>query len=197
MSQRLAKLLPHSFLAVWGMLLSVVVASLMIGHWVSLPHPQAGQRLPSATQVSRAGEQDVQCAAFHFLYGDCPCSRRVLKKVIARQPVPGACETIVFIGEDAEFEAKAAECGFRVETLAREELKAKYGIESAPLLVVTDGQGIIQYSGGYTSRKQGLDIQDEELIRAVLAGNPREGLPLYGCAVSKELKSIVDPLDLK
>lgn len=184
----------------WAGILLVVISSLMVGHWVSLPHPEMGEQLRIQTATSSGhGSEDLGGAvyAFHFLYGDCPCSRRVLKRVVAREPVTGARERIVFIGRDPELQRDAAAKGYAVDCVDPEQLQSKYGVESAPLLILTNENGEILYSGGYTSRKQGLDVQDVELISRVVAGEPVEGLPLYGCAVSRSLKAIIDPLNLK
>ena len=135
--------------------------------------------------------------AFHFLYGDCPCSRRVLKHVAGRGKIAGATEHIVLIGNDDPLGREAQAKGFGIDIVSPEDLKSVYGIESAPLLVVTDCSGTILYSGGYTPRKQGLAIKDVAIIGQAVAGDVPKGLPLYGCAVSKDLKAIIDPLSIK
>ena len=119
------------------------------------------------------------------------------RRVIERSPVPGSIETIVLVGEDPENEKLALEKGFSVDIVTPDNLRAKYGVDAAPLLIVTDLEGAIRYSGGYTSRKQGLDVQDEKMIRSLVQGDSIEELPVYGCAVSKDLQSIVDPFNLK
>ncbi len=73
----------------------------------------------------------------------------------------------------------------------------KYGIESAPLMIVDDAHGVIRYAGGYTSRKQGLDYQDQAIVHQLLSGAEVDPLPLFGCAVSQRLKQMVDPFRLK
>ncbi|TWU04076.1 hypothetical protein [Neorhodopirellula pilleata] len=185
------------FFSTWVAGLLLVCASLMVGHWVTLPHPRAGEIVPRTVGWATPSDSEKQVFAFHFLYGDCPCSRRVLKHVLSRQPIPGAIERIVLIGQDQQGQADAIGLGFEVDVVTPAQLKELYGVESAPLLVVSDGSGTIRYSGGYTSRKQGLDIQDQTIIQKTIADQDVEGLPLYGCAVSKSLRAIVDPLNLK
>lgn len=183
-------------LAIWAGILTIAVSSLMAGHWVTLPHPEAGDQFVANVQL--AGSEDSSpIATFHFLYGDCPCSRRVLNHVIDRKAIDHANERIVLIGEDPQQQLAAENAGFDVDTVTPEGLMERYGIESAPLLVVTRADGTILYSGGYTSRKQGLDYQDTDAINSALAGNVMEGLPPYGCAVSKRLQDMIDPLSLK
>ncbi len=196
------QLVARLVLPVWALLLMVVIASLMANHWVSLPHPALGATVtvtdlsnPSSGSVTSL--DDSRWFALHVLFAECPCSRRVLKHVVSREPLSGVRERIVFIGKDEELQQLAIHNGYEIECLSAEELGTKYGIESAPLLLVTEPSGTIRYSGGYTPRKQGLDIQDAEIISNTLAGKTVTELPVYGCAVSQNLKAIVDPFGLK
>jgi hypothetical protein len=191
---------------IWALGMLTVSASLMASHWITLPHPELGINLKgfSSQPLFRLDDTTTKDAeikagplAFHFLYGDCPCSRRILKHVLARSPVAGSSERIVFVGNDPEMEEEAIQCGYEVDVVTPIELQTKYGIESVPLLVVTESTGEILYSGGYTSRKQSLDIHDKEIIEGIARGESMDDFPLYGCAVSEELKSIIDPLGLK
>ena len=183
-----------AIIPMWAATLCVVVSSLMVGHWVTLPHPDSGSTMQvSDGIVTSAGGYRT----YHFLYGNCPCSRRVLKQVLTRCPIEGANERIVLVGSDREFEEKALLQGFELDVVTPVRLKDTYGVESAPLLVITKDDGTICYSGGYTSRKQGLDFQDVEIVSRTISGSMVEGLPVFGCAVSSELKAIIDPLNLK
>ncbi|MEL6111128.1 MAG: hypothetical protein AAFU85_34405 [Planctomycetota bacterium] len=168
--------------------------SLTAGHWISLPSPSVGE---SFTPEQLPENPRVELRAFHFLYGDCPCSRRVLDEVIERQPVNGVIERIVVIGDQKTDVQMAEASGFEVDRCAPLEADAKYGVSAAPLLVVTLGDGTILYSGGYTSRKQGPDNQDVRILSSLSRGEEVENLPVYGCAVSEDLKQLVDPFRLK
>lgn len=177
---------------IWGSFLTCAMATLMAGHWVSLPHPEKG------TSLNGYRGQSVESVnVFHFLYGDCGCSRRILKQLLKRDVVEGVSERIVLIGNDDAAESLATQKGFAVSRLTPAELKQQYEVESAPLLIITDNTGTIRYSGGYTSRKQGLDNQDLRIIQSILDGEQYSELPVYGCAVSKRLKDLIDPLNLK
>ena len=183
-------------ITIWAATMFLFVATLMVGHWASLPHPEVGERFPNiAVQDVGFNGEEIDVQAFHFLYVDCPCSRRVIRHLSNRTPLDGAIENVVFVGDTLPNER--IHDGFNVELLSPVELKQRYGIESAPLLVVTDSVGTITYSGGYTSRKQGPDIQDVEIISAAVKGTAYQKLPVFGCAVSNELKSLVDPLGIK
>lgn len=195
-TKRTRRLLASAAIPVWAISMTLVVAYLMVGHWVPLPHPEAGETL-SVESRRDVVMPEVEWTAFHILNGSCPCSRRVLKHVTERDPLNGVVERIVLIEENAETLRLLVNAGYLVDCVTPAELKKKYGVESAPLLVVTDSSGTIVYAGGYTSRKQGLDFQDTRIIESVVLGNQPESLPLYGCAVSDSLKSIIDPLGFK
>jgi hypothetical protein len=62
------------------------------------------------------------------------------------------------------------------------------GIEAAPLLVVLNPQGQLAYSGGYTQRKGGPEIEDTTILAKVQQAMPPTSLPIFGCAVSERLK---------
>jgi hypothetical protein len=55
----------------------------------------------------------------------------------------------------------------------------------------------VVYSGGYTSRKQGPEIEDVAIVAAVRAQKVPKTLPVFGCATARELASALDPLGLK
>lgn len=190
-------------LIAWFAGMSLIAASLMVGHWITLPHPEtndqqwASQLVDAKLELEASSHDGEKWTALHFLYGDCACSRRILKLVAKQAPNPDANERIVLIGEAPELAAQAVEQGYGLDQVTPQQLMEKYGIESAPFLVVMDPQGTPKYAGGYTSRKQGLDAQHDDIIAQLIAGEDVESLPLYGCAVSKRLKTIVDPLGLK
>ena len=77
------------------------------------------------------------------------------------------------------------------------ELAARYGLEAAPVFVVADPEGELRYVGGYTTRKQGLDNRDLAIITELRAGHDQRELPLFGCAVSRSLQQLLDPLGLR
>lgn len=194
-------------ISIWAIVLTLVCSSLMVGHWVSLPTPAVGSTLESAefqgksptnarSTLVRLPAEDRWLVS-HFLYADCPCSRKVLDHVVHREPLANVNERIVLIGHPQPTELEAAQAKFSVELISPEALLAQYGVESVPLLVVADRDGTIKYSGGYTRRKQGLDYQDQSIVRQLVAGGQVDPLPLYGCAVSQRLKRIVDPMGLK
>ena len=183
-------------LSVWGSALLVIVGALMVGHWVPLPKPAVGERWRVARAVDRG---NTGHRVFHFLYDDCPCSRRVLRKVLSRAAITGISEKIVLItnSSNREVEEQARRQGFFVAQVSPSQLKAEYNVESAPLLLVINADNQIVYSGGYSDRKQAYAVNDEEIITSVAERGEFEGYPVLGCAVSKELKRLVDPFRFK
>lgn len=210
--QSSVKYASYLVLAVWAGLLTVAVSSLMAGHWVSLPHPESGSRLVMGDEATD-GPSGESIVTFHFLYSDCPCSRRVLNHVLKRKSLERANERLVLIGDSPNQQSAAQSAaqsatqtatqnaaeslGFNVDMVTPAGLMKRYGIEAAPLLVVTKLDGTILYSGGYTARKQGLNYRDVDVINRALSGETLDSLPLYGCAVSERLQSLIDPLSLK
>ena len=188
----------HGVLAVWACLMIGIGASLMVSHWVPMPRPAVDDAAWRANLADiRTNQPSGRWTVLHFLYAECPCSRRVLEHVIERPPHEGVTERIILIGSDNKLAARAEQQGYVVDSVPPADLEAKYGVEAAPLLVVCGPDGKPLYAGGYTARKQGPDFQDQQIIADVMAGHDVEPLPLYGCAVSRRLRGIVDPLGLK
>jgi hypothetical protein len=84
-----------------------------------------------------------------------------------------------------------------VEEISADELAQRFHIESVPLLVIVDPTGVLRYVGGYTLRQQGLDYQDLEILAQLRQNRATHSLPIYGCAVSRQLKSYLDPIGIK
>ncbi len=182
----------------WGFAMVAVVGSLMVSHWVRLPHPTADDQAWSATLAShRSASAARDWTVFHFLNADCACSRRILVKLADESPHRGVCERIVILGSEDKTTRAAIENGFEVEFVTRAELDQRYAIAAVPMFAVVAPDGSTKYSGGYTSRKQGLDVQHRDIIGKLVAGESSEPLPVYGCAVSKQLQAAIDPFGIK
>lgn len=169
----------------------------MAGHWVTLPVPdrENDRLLEAVSALPQAGERKWHLV--HFLYGKCRCSQRTLDYLFERERPEEVAETLVLVDPNEEQLQKAATAQLEVETVQRAALKDRFGIESAPLLLIVNPSGEVTYSGGYTTRKQGLDFQDVELLNTAQANQPATPLPLYGCGVSRELQRYLDPIGLK
>jgi hypothetical protein len=183
---------------IWAPLLLCVVASLMVSHWATLPKPARADRVVASAlaQLRQTGDSG-KWQAVHVLYSECRCSRRILRHLFERGPVSGVAETIVLVGSSTEYAEGAKRSGYRLVVVTPAELAEKYGFESAPLLAVGDPAGNVRYLGGFTDRKQGLEIRDLAIIQALQREEKTAELPLFGCAVSQSLQKLLDPLNLK
>ncbi len=182
---------------VGGLLLAV--ASLMAGHWYTLPKPKhEDPQLRAALWEMRSQDEQDEWVAYHILYSDCGCSRRVLEHLFSlSEDEVETSEKLILVGAHPEYERRAQAAQLSTLVLSPRELKTRLGIESAPLFIVGDPQGKLRYVGGYTERKRGLAILDREILSRARTEQPQSELPLFGCAVSKRLQDLVDPLGLK
>ena len=179
-------------LLLWAFAMTVLIGSLMATHWIVLPAPAVGDE----TKLADA-EACENLQVFHVLYMDCPCARRIAEHLGNRGRLKESRETVLLLGQNPDMAKRMIEAGFLVESLTSQELFEKHGIESSPLLLVTDRDGTVIYSGGYTDVKQGIGIRDVEIIRKIAAGKTVMPLPVFGCAVSERLQKQTDPLRLK
>jgi len=191
------KVLRHA-LWLWLPLSLAVISALMIAHSVSLPVPAHEDPVLTRAmlQLRVPGAQPSWLVA-HVLYTECACSRSMLDHLISRPHPSGVQETLVLAGNNAEMAARARAHGFRVVTIKPEELRTRFSVVSVPMLIVDDPEGHVRYAGGYTTSKRGPDPQDLEIIATLQRASLVAELPVFGCAVSKELQAELDPLGLK
>ena len=208
----LEKLAARVVLSLWFPSVLVVCAYLLGGHILTLPSPTGDSvRLTSAVATMRGHGASTadRWIVLHVLYEDCRCSARVLDHLLSRRAEPGETERIVLVStrwgaepseeraEDGALAARIEAAGFELERTSPEALESRYGIQAAPLLVVSDPTGRVRYVGGYTDRKQSVAIRDREILHDLRQGGSVEALPVFGCAVSKTLGESVDPLGLR
>lgn len=198
MIRRLPRWAAWFCLALWAALSIVAQSTLMVSHWYTLPSPnRADPALEEALAALVPEAEQGSWTAVHVLYSACRCSQRVFEHLFESSRPEGLYEVVLLVGGEASLEARAAAAGFDVVTLSPRDLEARFGIVSAPLLLVSSPGGELRYAGGYTERKQGYAVEDLEVIGALQAGVEPSELPLYGCGVSKELQQILDPMGLK
>lgn len=188
--RKLGRLLGRGAFAVSTGATLLVGSLLMAQHMIALPKP-ALAALPRERPAA-----DGRLSVTHVLMESCGCSQQVLQHLLERRARPEVHERILFIGSDAIAE-RARAAGYSFRSLSAEQLKAGYGIESSPLMIIVDSAVRVRYLGGYTSVKRGPDIRDLDLIGEVERGESPAGLPVFGCAVSRELQRAIDPLGLK
>lgn len=171
---------------------------LMAGHLLTLPRPdQLDPDVARAIEAARAPEERGAWMAVHVLSAECGCSQRVLEHLVARGPVSGMREKVLFIGEPTALTRRARAAGFTVDLLTGDELAARYRLEAAPLLVVADPRDEVRYLGGYAERAGSPVIEDTSVFARLRAGESVAPLPIFGCAVSRRLQKTLDPLGLK
>lgn len=174
-------------LAAWVLSLSGFGGWALSRHLPAMPLPDAADpRLGAAVAALSPG--DGRPLAMHVIYGECPCSRRVLDAVLSRDADPAIAEALILVGPDPAAAARATARGLTVRVVPPSRLAAEIGVEAAPALVVADADGRVLTVSGYTDRKQGPRIEDRALIAEALAGQARS-LPLFGCAVSARLRA--------
>ncbi|RYZ01280.1 MAG: hypothetical protein EOO73_36130 [Myxococcales bacterium] len=168
----------------------LVGAGLLAKHVVALPAPSTDARLSrSLGELRRAGGPDW--LAVHVLYAECRCSQRIVAHLTTTERPRGWQEVVLWVGQAAPEPALSR--AFDVRRVSEQQL-ARWGVESAPLLVALGPDGRVAYAGGYTDRKQGPDIRDLRILSAAESGGALSSLPVFGCAVSERLKSALAAL---
>jgi hypothetical protein len=183
-------------LAVWLPAILVPGALLMASHLLTLPTPPSHD-VQDAIHSSRLVGERGHWLALHVLYGKCACSQRVLDHLVSRGARHDVAERVLLVDGGPTLEDRLVGAGYAVERLSALDLRDRYHIESVPLLVVASPADEVRYIGGYTSRKQGPDVRDVAIIDDAIRGSSDPSLPLFGCAVSKNLQKTLDPLGLK
>ena len=185
-------------LALWAAGSLAIVGSLASAHWYSLPVPaRAKPELVRALAARTTANERGRFTVTHVLYAECRCSQRILEHLTHRGARRDVSESSLLIDPQPALTSQLLAAGYRVEVLRPSELQSRFAIESAPLLIVADPAQRVRYLGGYTEHKQSLDIRDGAIIDGVLAGDEASELPLFGCAVSRSLQKLMDPLGLK
>lgn len=181
----------------WSAVILVVVSTLMGAHLYALPEPSPSDLTlrESLAALRPLGDQSWQMT--HVLYSECRCSRNVFSHVLERPRTEGVIENMLLVGARRGMAERAEAQGFHVVTVSRSELLSRFHIEAVPLLVIADPSGAIRYAGGYTERKQGLEIEDEAILASLRSGDEPTVLPLFGCATSRALSSALDPFGLR
>jgi hypothetical protein len=182
----------------WALLSLTLAASLMVAHTYAMPRPATDNAdLQRSVAASRGPGEQARWLVLHFLYSECRCSQQVLTHLFERRALPDTTERLVLIGAEPEYESAARDAGFVVEVIEPAQLLSRYGLSAAPLLVVADPTDRVRYVGGYSERKQGPELRDLAVITALRSGHESAELPTFGCAVSRSLQTLLDPLGLR
>ncbi len=183
--------------AFWAAASLVVMATLMVGHWYTLPRPATSNETLHAAMAELRPEGFDGFLVVHFLYVDCRCSQRIFDHLLEHERPRDVREAVVLVDDDPEFREAATKRGFDVIVVTAEELATRFGVTGAPLFAVANERDTVRYLGGYTDRKQGLDVRDVAIVTDLQNQRATAELPLFGCATSVELQELLDPLGLK
>jgi len=179
----------------WATAVLLGGATLTAAHSYTLPKPTEAELAPALLGLQR--ETAAEWMAVHVLYASCRCSLRIRDELATRRPLPGVREVVLLVGGDAEWKQPLIDAGYRLQVVTADELRDTWHIEAAPMLLVVGPDGHLGYRGGYTDHAQGAELQDAHIIAAARQAAPPPALPLFGCAVSKRLQRLLDPLGLK
>ncbi len=174
---------------VWFVVMIVLGAGLLARHVVALPSPASAKLGPELGALRTPTEQG-RWLAVHVLYDDCRCSIRIADHLVETTRPSDWSEIVLWVGAapPAELDRR-----FDVRRVSADQL-AHLGIEAAPSMVALDPSNHVVYSGGYTDRKQGPVIEERRILADARAARPIKTLPVFGCAVSRRLKTELSTL---
>ena len=182
-------------LTAWAAVTTLVSASFLASHLLTLPLPD--QKDPRLAAAVADVTPNATWSLLHALSSECRCSAAVLEHLMTTERPPGVTETVVLVGPPGDIEARVRAKGFGFVSLTAEELDSRYHIPAVPVLVIADPSGTIRYSGGYTPRKQGPEVQDLAILGEVRRGETPDSLPLFGCPVNTALRDSLTPIGLR
>lgn len=184
-------------LLLWLALTTAVAVALLARHELALPAPSPDDaRLSLAVRALQSGEQRGRWGMLHVLYARCRCSQNIVDHLTSSVRPEGLQENVWLVEDDGALTRRLEAHGFRVHATTAAELRDELHVQGVPLLVISDPEGAIRYAGGYTFSKQGADIRDLAIYAELLQQQAPSSLPLTGCAMSDELRALLDPLQL-
>lgn len=181
-------------LVAWGATTSLLGAYLLAPHTVGLPVPSVHDPLLAA---SIAEDEPGSWLVTHVLLHGCECSAQVLETLRARPPREPVREQILLVGRADADDPALRSVGYVVRSILPEQLRARYGIEAAPVLIIRDPNGLLRYVGGYTVHRRDRVPHDREIVDRLVSEGRADMLPVLGCPASEELRASVDPLDIR
>ena len=182
-------------LAAWLVVGTAVGGALLIRHLVPLPTPaRTDTTLRDAVRelLPQRGWRAV-----HVMYRDCPCSQRTIAHLLASPRPAELAELVLVVDDDRQGELEDAQlraAGFAVVVIGPDELRTRFDLEAAPVLIVMSPEGELAYVGGYNRHKQSAAYEDGAIVAEARARHDVAPLPVFGCATSARLANIVDPL---
>jgi hypothetical protein len=179
------------FFGVWALAVGFPIATLMASHLVPIPN----RTIAAPRLDARRAEWQVA----DVLAADCECSRAVADHLVARGPLHGAAERVVYVGAVGDRADALRAHGFLVETVTPTDASVHLGVDGVPWLLMIRPDGTTAYAGGYSRQRPGTspEFDDEEIWNAVSRREERPALPAFGCLTSERLRRTFDPLRLK
>jgi thioredoxin-related protein len=174
------------FFVVWFVTVSAPLSILMAQHNLSF---KADARMESS------GVQD-KFLVTHILGSNCKCSNRIARYLVETQRPSEIAEKIVVVGGLLKNEMQLQQQGFTIEHISVTELKSRFNLVSAPVLLIKDKSGVLKYSGGYKNIDE-VEARDIEILKRIENGNKVAALPVMGCALTDEAKAAIDPFNFK
>ncbi|HEY1816121.1 MAG TPA: hypothetical protein VGG74_27425 [Kofleriaceae bacterium] len=184
-------------LVAWLVVGTAVGGALLIRHLVALPTPaRTDTTLRDAVRklLPQRGWR-----ALHVMYRDCPCSQRTIAHLLASPRPAELAELVLIVDDDRQSgpeDARLRAAGFPVVVIGPDELRGRFHLEAAPVLIVMSPEGELAYVGGYNRHKQGAAYEDLAIVADARARHDVAPLPVFGCATSSRLANEVDPLHL-
>jgi hypothetical protein len=189
-----------ALMGVWAFACSLLCGALLAFHEVPLPRSldeAATADLAAAIAAHDGPGERGRWHTIHVMYQRCRCSQRIIDHLTSSARPQGISERVLLVDGTNETKERLARAGFRVDEETATSLHDAWKIEAAPLFIVVDPSGAVRYAGGYTREKQGPAISDLDILAQLRGGASVAALPLFGCAVSRELQAMIDPLGLK
>jgi len=173
-------------------LVAWAVGVVLLGAALTAVHALPLQVTPPNVGAKATGQWNT----VHALATKCGCSKRLYQHLVSRRAMPGVPERVLLVDATPEWTAALEQAGFEVIALDAPTLRTEYGVEAAPLFGVRTPDGEVAYWGAYAAQRS-APPRDLELFERARAGARPDALPLFGCAVSRELQQRSDPLNLK
>lgn len=136
----------------------------------------------------------------HVLSAKCKCSQRVTKYLEERGPQKDVAEEVLVVGEVSPEISHLKIKGFSVRKVSITELSTEdLNRLGVPFLLITTPKGETVYAGGYSERsvQDGGPLRDLEILRSLQGHGTPKAFPIFGCAISRKLQKLVDPLAMK
>ena len=184
-------------LGAWLVIGVTLGAVLLLRHMVPLPTPAHTDTV--LRDAIRVDLPQPTWRAVHVMYRDCACSRRTIDHLLASSRPAQLAELVVMVDDDGKpgaDDARLRAAGFAVHVITPDQLRGRYHLEAAPVLVVMSPGGELDYIGGYNRHKQSSAYEDVAIIDDLRLGGNVSTLPVFGCATSARLANLVDPLHL-